>query len=94
MTESNFREPSNQFIIEVPVSLQHHQVLQLYRFLNLHYLGDVNANHIEGGQMIPSYPEKETEEFKKASRNANSSHTVKLSVEFDVNGKPTFEVIK
>ena len=93
MTEPYFLEPSNKFIVEVPVSLQHHQLLQLYRYLNLHYLGDVNANHFVDGQMIPKYPEKETEEFKNATHNANASHTVALSVEFDVNGKPTFEIV-
>jgi len=94
MTEPYFLEPSNNFIVEVPVSLQSNQLLQLYRYLNLHYLGDVNANHFVDGQLVPAYPEKETEEFKNATYNVDSSYTVTLSVEFDVNGNPTFEIVK
>ena len=93
MTEHYFLEPSNKFIVEVPVSLQHHQLLQLFRYLNLHYLGDVNAYDFVDGEMVPLYPEKETEEFKNATYNAHPSYTVTLSVEFDVNGKPTFEIV-
>lgn len=44
--------------------------------------------------MVAKYPEKETEEFKKSVWNADVSHLVELSVEFDLDGKPTFEIVK
>lgn len=68
-------------------------MLQLYRYLNLHYLGDIDANHSVDGVMVPKYPEKETEEFKKAVHNANSSYAITLSMEFDVNGQPNIKAV-
>jgi hypothetical protein len=93
-SEPDFLKPSNKFIVDASVILERYQLLQLHKFLNLHYLGDEDANSIVNGKLVAKYPEKETEEFKNATYNANASHSVKLSVEFDVNGKPTFEIVK
>lgn len=92
--ELNFLQPSNKFKINVVVQLTSDQEVQLRKFLNLHYLGDEYVNHFANGQMVSKHPEKETKEFKDATRNAIKPNLVHLSVEFDVNGKPTFEIVK
>jgi len=58
---------SNEFTTFVRIQLDHEQKQQLNRFLNLHYLGDVNCNEYdENFKLVAKYPEKETEEFKNA----------------------------
>lgn len=93
-SEPDFLKPSNKFETNVIVQLNVSQEVQLRKFLNLHYLGDEDANHIVNGQMVAKYPEKETEEFINATRNAIKPNLLHLTVEFDVNGKPTFEIVK
>ena len=46
MTEDLY-PPKNQFIIPITVELQADQQLQLRKYLNLHYLGDVDANELD-----------------------------------------------
>ena len=92
--ELDFLQPSNKFKTNVLVQLNVSQEVQLRKFLNLHYLGDEDANHIENGCMVAKYPEKETPEFKNAVWNAKADTFIKLSVEYDVNGKPSFRIIK
>ena len=86
-------KPENKFIVPVTIHLSPTDELKLQKFINLHYLGDVDVNEFVNGKFRPKYPEKETEEFKNATYNAHPSYTVTLSVEFDVNGKPTFEIV-
>lgn len=93
-TEPDFLKPSNKFKTNVVVQLTSVQEVQLRKFLNLHYLGDEDVNHIVNGQLVAKYPEKETEEFRNASYNAVKPNLLHLSVEFDVTGKPTFTILQ
>lgn len=86
--------PSNEFIIERHIQLDPQLEIQLRKYLNLHYLGDEDCNHLVDGQMVAKYPEKETKEYQEASRVASVGFYVSLKVTFDVNGIPTAEVIK
>jgi len=85
---------SNEFITFVRIQLDHEQKQQLNRFLNLHYLGDVNCNELdENGHFVAKYPEKETEEFKNAMWRANMVHDYQVKVVYDVNGKCKLELL-
>lgn len=90
----DFFTPANKFIVPISVHLSDTDKRKLQKFINLHYLGDENANELVDGQYQPKYPEKETAEFKNAVANITLGHTAFLSVEFDTNGVPTFEVVK
>jgi hypothetical protein len=93
MTE---QEPkvSNEFITFVRIQLDHEQKQQLRRFLNLHYLGDVDCNEYdENFKLVPKYPEKETQEFKDAMWRINASHEYQVKVIFDVNGNSRLELV-
>ena len=90
----DFFKPENKFVVPVSVQLSATDQVKLRKFINLHYLGDVDANEFVDGTYKAKYPEKETEEFKNASRNTHIGHTVNLAVEFDEKGVPTFEVVK
>jgi cupin superfamily acireductone dioxygenase involved in methionine salvage len=93
-TEPDFLKPSNKFKTNVLVKLTANQEVQLRKFLNLHYLGDEDVNHVVNGQIVAKYPEKETEEYRNASYNAVKPNLLHLSVEFDVTGKPTFTIVQ
>jgi hypothetical protein len=85
---------SNEFITFVRIQLDHEQKQQLNRFLNLHYLGDVNCNEYdENFKLVAKYPEKETEEFKNAMWRANMVHDYQVKVVYDVNGKCKLELL-
>jgi hypothetical protein len=85
---------SNEFITFVRIQLDYEQRQQLARYLNLHYLGDVNANELdENGYYVAKYPEKETQEFKDAIWRADVDHEYQVKVIFDVNGKCKMELI-
>ena len=85
---------SNEFTTFVRIQLDHEQKQQLNRFLNLHYLGDVNCNEYnENFKLVAKYPEKETEEFKNAMWRANMVHDYQVKVVYDVNGKCKLEVL-
>lgn len=90
----DFFVPENKFVVPVTVLLSNADQVKLRKFINLHYLGDEDANILLDGTYQAKYPEKETEEFKNASRNTHIGHTVNLAVEFDEKGVPTFEVVK
>lgn len=93
MTE-NEEIVSNEFITTVRIGLDHEQTHQLYRYLNLHYLGDVNANELdESGFYVPKYPEKETEEFKNAVWRANADHEFQVKVVYSVDGTCKLELL-
>lgn len=87
-----FLEPSNKFEVETTLTLPADQELQLRKFINLHYLGDEDCNVMVDGQFVPKYPE--TEHYKNVCHRIGMGIPVRLSVEFDVNGKPKFEVIQ
>jgi hypothetical protein len=85
---------SNEFTTFVKIQLDHEQKQQLNRFLNLHYLGDVNCNEYdENFKLVAKYPEKETEEFKNAMWRANMVHDYQVKVVYDVNGKCKLELL-
>ena len=85
---------SNEFTTFVRIQLDHEQKQQLNRFLNLHYLGDVNCNEYdENFKLVAKYPEKETEEFKNAMWRANMVHDYQVKVVYDVNGKCKLELL-
>jgi hypothetical protein len=86
--------PENKFVVPVEVSISPADQLKLHKFLNLHYLGDGDANELVDGMFVAKYPEKETEEFKNAVWSVSVPRTMYISVEFDVNGVPTFEIVK
>ncbi len=85
---------SNEFITTVRIQLNQEQRQQLARYLNLHYLGDVNANELdENGYYVAKYPEKETQEFKDAIWRADVNHEYQVKVVFDVNGNCKLELL-
>jgi hypothetical protein len=85
---------SNEFITFVKIQLDFEQKQQLSRYLNLHYLGDVNCNKLdENGNFVPTYPEKETEEFKEVKWRAQADHTYQVKVVYDVNGNCKLELV-
>ena len=85
---------SNEFITFVRIQLDHEQKQQLNRYLNLHYLGDVNCNEYdENFKLVAKYPEKETEEFKNAMWRANMVNEYQVKVVYDVNGKCKLELL-
>ena len=87
-------KPENKFVVPVTVELSSYDQVKLRKFINLHYLGDEDANELVDGLFVPKYPEKETQEFKNASWRISGGYTVNLAVEFDEKGNPTFEVVK
>jgi hypothetical protein len=94
MTDHEELPVSNEFITFVRIQLDHEQKQQLNRFLNLHYLGDVNCNEYdENFKLVAKYPEKETEEFKNAMWRANMVHDYQVKVVYDVNGKCKLELL-
>ena len=85
---------SNEFTTFVRIQLDHEQKQQLNRFLNLHYLGDVNCNEYdENLKIVPKYPEKETQEFKDAFWRAHTTHEYQIKVVYDVNGDCKLELL-
>lgn len=86
--------PENKFIVPARCRLSTDDELRLRKFINLHFLGDVDANELVDGQYQAKYPEKETKEYRDASWKISDSYEVNLVVEFDTNGNPTFEVVK
>jgi hypothetical protein len=85
---------SNEFITFVRIQLDHEQKQQLNRFLNLHYLGDVNCNEYDDNfKLVPKYPEKETEEFKNAMWRAGMCVDYQVKVVYDVNGNCKLELL-
>jgi hypothetical protein len=94
MTNHEELKVSNEFTTFVRIQLDHEQKQQLNRFLNLHYLGDVNCNELdENGHFVAKYPEKETEEFKNAMWRANMVNEYQVKVVYDVNGKCKLELL-
>ena len=94
MTEHEELTVSNEFTTFVRIQLDHEQKQQLNRFLNLHYLGDVNCNEYdENMKIVPKYPEKETEEFKDALWRAGMSVDYQVKVVYDVNGNCKLELL-
>jgi len=89
----NLFKPENKFIVPVTVELSSYDQVKLRKFINLHYLGDEDANQLVDGLFVPKYPEKETQEFKNASWRISGGYTVNLAVEFDEKGVPTFEIV-
>jgi hypothetical protein len=87
-------DPANKFTVSTKIHLSLYDALSLRKFINLHYLGDEDANHLVDGQMVAKYPEKETQEFKDAAARIESGFTVNLKVTFDVNGNASVEIIK
>jgi hypothetical protein len=86
--------PTNEFIVPISVGLYEDQRLQLRKYLNLHYLGDVDANEMnENGEMVAKYPEKETEEYKNAIANSYGIFKFNVKVIYDLNGRPKLEFI-
>lgn len=87
-------KPENKFTVPVSIHLSPTDELKLQKFINLHYLGDEDANEFVDGKFCPKYPEKETEEFKNAVRNISMGYTAYIEVEFNEKGIPTFGVVK
>jgi hypothetical protein len=86
-------EPSNKFVVTLWALPSTNDVGKLLKYLNLHYLGDVDANELVDGVFKAKYPEKETEDYKNATNRVWGGYDVNLSVTIDENGIPTFEVL-
>ncbi len=86
-------EPTNKFVVPVSFHLSPEDEIRLRKFINLHYLGDEDANQLVDGLFVPKYPEKETQEFKNASWRISGGYAVNLAVEFDTEGNPKFEIV-
>lgn len=86
-------EPSNKFVVSLQVIPSTQDDLKLRKYLNLHYLDDVDANELVDGTFKAKYPEKETEDYKNAMDRVWRGYNVNLSVTIDENGIPTFEVL-
>ena len=86
--------PENKFVVPVTIHLSTDDEVRLRKFINLHFLGDVDANELVDGLYQAKYPDKETKEYKDATWKISGGYTVNLAVEFDTNGNPTFEVVK
>jgi hypothetical protein len=86
-------KPENKFIVPVTVHLSPADEVKLRKFINLHYLGDEDANELVDSQFQAKYPEKETKEFKDATWKISGGYAVNLTIEFDTNGNPTFGVV-
>ena len=85
---------SNEFTTFVQIKLDTHQKRQLTRYLNLHYLGDVECNKLdENGHFVAKYPEKETQAFKDSMWKANVVHDYQVKVVYDVNGDCKLELL-
>jgi hypothetical protein len=85
-------EPSNEFVLQTHIHLSPTDEIKLRKFLNLHYLGDEDCNHLVDGEMVPKYPEKETLDYKTASSRIDRGFYVNLKLTFDVNGIPRMEI--
>jgi len=91
--QDTLNQISNEFILTRKIELPVNDEVKLLRFLNLHYLGDVDCNDIVNGVMTAKYPEKETEAYKQATRKATVGFYVKLKLTYDVNGNCNVEVV-
>jgi hypothetical protein len=85
--------PENKFVVPVTIHLSTDDEVRLRKFINLHFLGDVDANELVDGLYQAKYPDKETKEYKDATWKISGGYTVNLAVEFDTNGNPTFGVV-
>ena len=86
-------KPENKFIVPITIHISPADELKLLKFINLHYLGDEDANEFVDGEFRSKYPEKETEEFKNSVRNISMGYTAYIKVEFNEKGIPTFGVV-
>ena len=55
----DFFKPENKFVVPVSFQLLPEDEIRLRKFINLHYLGDEDANELVDGLFVPKYPEKE-----------------------------------
>ena len=74
-----------KFKIKVLIDLSEERRRELLRAINLHYLGDEEANtwDSETGFYVAKYEELETEAFNSALAVACMSHYKEIEVEFD-----------
>ena len=94
MTDQEELTVSNEFVTFVRIQLDYEQRQQLRRYLNLHYLGDVNCNEYdEKMKIVHKYPEKETKEFDEAVWRINAVHEYQVKVVYDVNGNCKLELL-
>lgn len=78
------------FRVPVEVRLKSSEVEKVRRAINLHYLGDEQANTLnEEGKLVAKYPDKETEELKEAHRRVGRTHIEYLFVDVDECGNFT-----
>jgi hypothetical protein len=77
------------FKVPVQLRLSHDQIQEARAALNTFHLGDAEANRLNPETMTyeAKYPEKETEEFKSASRNILGSHTRYVTIGVDSHGQ-------
>ena len=86
-------EPSNKFVVSLDVIPSPDDEIKLLKYLNLHYLGDVDAYELVDGVFKAKHPEKQTEDYKNAMDRHCRGYSVNLSVTIDENGIPTFEIL-
>jgi hypothetical protein len=86
-------EPSNKFVVSLDVIPSSDDEIKLLKYLNLHYLGDVDANELVDGEWKAKYPKKETADYKNARDRLWRRYNINISVTIDENGIPTFEIV-
>jgi hypothetical protein len=76
------------FKVPVTFCLDYEQQQEARRAINTYYLGEAECNYLdpETKMCVPKYPEKETKEFKDASKNVSCEWIEYVTVGLDSNG--------
>lgn len=76
------------FKIPVTLCLSFEQQQEARKAINTYYLGEAECNYLnlETMEYFPKHPEKETQEFKNASRNVSTEWIEYVTVGLDQNG--------
>jgi hypothetical protein len=80
-------------ILPTTVNLNHQQAIEYRNFINLAHLGDENCNEMKDGKFVSKYPEKETQEYMRASMKSYTSFQVFVKATFDTDGNVTFALV-
>jgi hypothetical protein len=76
------------FKVPVAFYLDYEQQQEARRAINTYYLGEAECNYLDPGtkEYLPKHPEKETKEFKEASKNVSCEWIEYVTVGLDSNG--------
>ena len=82
------------FKIPITFTLSVTQVELARRAINLHYLGDSEANTLVDGKLVAKYPDKETDELREAHRRVGMVHQKYITVEVSESGSISIKGIE